>query len=200
MSSIVDVIFTFLFYSPFQKQSREKTYLVFESCLRTLFTTCNDCKRATQLTFNTIGSMLQVKIICCVCESEWTWNSQPYVHGIPQGNILMSASVLFSGSLLSKVLRVFWIMNCASISERTFFYHQDKYLHPAVHTIWKENQTSMLTVLQVEQNSLVLGGDGWCDSPGFSAKHGSYSFIKIEHNVVLNVELVQVHVHVKSLP
>ena len=108
----------------------------------------------------------------------------------------MSASVLFSGSLLSKVFRVFWIMNCASISERTFFYHQDKYLHPAIHTIWKESQTSMLTVLQVEQKPLVLGGDGRCDSPGFSAKYGSYAFMEIEHNVVLNVELVQVHVSV----
>ena len=49
----------------------------------------------------------------------------------------------------------------------------------------------MLTVLQVEQKPLVLGGDGRCDSPGFSAKYGSYSFMEIDYNAVLNVKLVQ---------
>ena len=50
----------------------------------------------------------------------------------------------------------------------------------------------MLTVLQVEGKDLVLGGDGRCDSPGFSAKYGSYSFMELDYNVVLHVELVQV--------
>lgn len=130
---------------------------------------------------------------CSVCESEWTWNSQPFVRGVPQGNILISAAILFSGSLPLKALRVFQIMNCAAIAERTFFSHQKKYLHPAVSSIWKEQQTTMLTVLQVDQKPLVLAGDGRCDSPGFSAKYGSYSFLEIEHNVVLNVQLVQVN-------
>ena len=50
----------------------------------------------------------------------------------------------------------------------------------------------MLTTLQVEDKALVLGGDGRCDSPGFSAKYGSYSFMELDYNVVLHVELVQV--------
>ena len=129
---------------------------------------------------------------CFVCESEWTWNSQPFVHGVPQGNILISAAILFSGSLPLKALHVFQIMNCAAIAERLFFTSK-KYLHPAVSSIWKEQQTTMLTVLQVDQKPLVLAGDGRCDSPGFSAKYGSYSFLEIEHNVVLNVQLVQVN-------
>uniref|UniRef100_A0A1X7V7X8 Uncharacterized protein n=1 Tax=Amphimedon queenslandica TaxID=400682 RepID=A0A1X7V7X8_AMPQE len=54
-----------------------------------------------------------------------------------------------------------------------------------------EHQNSMLTVLQVEKKPLILGGDRCCDSPGFSAKYESYTFLEIQHNVVLNIELVQ---------
>ena len=52
---------------------------------------------------------------------------------------------------------------------------------------------SMKTVLQTEEKALVLGGDGRCDSrPGFSVKFGAYSFMELDYNVVLHIELVQV--------
>ncbi len=50
----------------------------------------------------------------------------------------------------------------------------------------------MMTILQNEEKELVLGGDGRCDSPGFSAKYGAYSFMELDHNVILHFELVQV--------
>ncbi|XP_011407083.1 PREDICTED: uncharacterized protein LOC100633273 [Amphimedon queenslandica] len=172
---------------------RERTYLVFESCLLHLFShTCSNCNRPVQYTLNTIGSMLQVKVYCGFCEDEWTWNSQPYLNDCtPNGNVLIAFSIIFSRSFLSKVLRLFAIMNCACISEATFYSRQMKYLRQAVSNVWKEHQNSMLTVLQVEKKPLILGGDGRCDSPGFSTKNGSYTFLEIEHNVVLNIELVQ---------
>ena len=52
----------------------------------------------------------------------------------------------------------------------------------------------MIAVLQAKEKSLVLGGDGRCDSPGFSAKYGAYSFMELEYNAILNIELVQVSV------
>ena len=115
-TDMVGLILTFFFlYSSSddsqsnQKPPRGKTYLVFESCLHNLFCICRDCKRPSKTVFSTIRStcMLQVKVICCVCESEWTWNNQPYVCGIPHGNILMSAAIPFSGSLVSKPLCAF---------------------------------------------------------------------------------------------
>lgn len=81
-------------------------------------------------------------------------------------------------------------MNCATISRRTFFNHQAIFLHTAVTRVWTEQQSSMLTQLQLEDEPLILRGDGRSDSPGFSAK---YAFMDISHNVVLNMELVQVH-------
>ena len=46
-------------------------------------------------------------------------------------------------------------------------------------------------MLQAFDEPLSLGGDGRSDSPGHSAKFGSYSLMDLENNVVLDVELVQ---------
>lgn len=47
----------------------------------------------------------------------------------------------------------------------------------------------------MEGKELVLGGDGRCDSPSFSAKYGSYSFMELDKNVILHIKLDQVHVN-----
>ena len=43
-----------------------------------------------------------------------------------------------------------------------------------------------------ENTPLILGGDGRADSPGHSAKFGTYSMIELNHNVVLDIQIVQV--------
>ena len=43
-----------------------------------------------------------------------------------------------------------------------------------------------------EGNGLTLSGDGRCDSPGHSAKFGSYTVIEQQTNRVLDFQLVQV--------
>ena len=40
--------------------------------------------------------------------------------------------------------------------------------------------------------SLSVGGDGRADSPGHSAKYGSYGLIDLDTNKVIHVQLVQV--------
>ena len=39
---------------------------------------------------------------------------------------------------------------------------------------------------------IIIGGDGRADSPGHSAKFGSYGIIDLETNKVIHIELVQV--------
>ena len=43
-----------------------------------------------------------------------------------------------------------------------------------------------------ENKGLELGGDGKADSPGHSAKYGSYSVIELNENKVVDLKLVQV--------
>ena len=52
----------------------------------------------------------------------------------------------------------------------------------------------MIAMLQAEDKHLILGGDGRCDSPGFSAKYGTYTLMELQHNVILYIELVQVSI------
>uniref|UniRef100_A0A1X7VYI6 Uncharacterized protein n=1 Tax=Amphimedon queenslandica TaxID=400682 RepID=A0A1X7VYI6_AMPQE len=56
-------------------------------------------------------------------------------------------------------------------------------------------------MLKNDPTPLVIGGDGMADSPGHSAKYGSYSVFELNHKIVLDILLVQgVHnVTAKSL-
>ena len=38
----------------------------------------------------------------------------------------------------------------------------------------------------------MLGGDRRADSPGHSAKYGSYYVLELNHNIILDIQLVQV--------
>ena len=84
-------------------------------------------------------------------------------------------------------------LNMASIKERTFFDHQKKYLAPAILSVWNESQTSLLSEC-VSNGPLTIGGDGRADSPGYSAKYGSYGVIDLSSNNVIHIELVQVYI------
>ena len=46
--------------------------------------------------------------------------------------------------------------------------------------------------LKERQNLIVVAGDGRVDSPGHSAKYGSYSLLELNCNKIIDIELVQV--------
>ena len=51
----------------------------------------------------------------------------------------------------------------------------------------------LLSKLVKKQQGLVLGGDGRSDSPGHSAKYGSYSILELNINKIVDRKLVQVY-------
>ena len=83
--------------STFPPIHRRKKFVVFEECLLSLFQTCHKCgQENTDITTKTIGTYLHIKQYCSVCFNVFTWNSQPFIKNQPAGNILLSASILFS--------------------------------------------------------------------------------------------------------
>uniref|UniRef100_A0A1X7VSQ9 Uncharacterized protein n=1 Tax=Amphimedon queenslandica TaxID=400682 RepID=A0A1X7VSQ9_AMPQE len=48
-----------------------------------------------------------------------------------------------------------------------------------------------VAMLQSDNATTLLGGDGRADSPGHSAKYGTYTLIKLSHNIILDLQLVQ---------
>ena len=55
-----------------------------------------------------------------------------------------------------------------------------------------ENQSELLANLKREGDPLVVGGDGRADSPGHTAKYGSYTIMDLVNNHILDIQLVQV--------
>lgn len=173
-------------------RKRQTVYLVFESALLLLFSSCIHCRSSTSVKKVVTGSLLRIIQTCSHCSRRRTWESQPYIGKIPAGNILTSAAILYSGALPSKALRMFQILNLATISRKTFFRHQGQYLQPAINSVWKHSQEVLLRSLKEKGNPLVLAGDGRSDSPGHSAKYGSYSILDLTCNKIVDFKLVQV--------
>ena len=84
-------------------------------------------------------------------------------------SILLSAAMLVSGSMPAKSLHLLKCLQVACISERTFHHHQAKYLAPSIIHVWKHSQQALLFKCK---SPVVIGADGWADSPGHSAKFG----------------------------
>ena len=172
-------------------------YIVFEDCLLSLFNKCGNCGKATpDVTKTTIGTFLRVKQVCDNCESTREWDSQPFISNIPAGNILLSSSILFTGALPSQVLHVMDTLKCVTLSRSAFFSHQKKYLQPSILKVYKKHQSQLLSEIKKIRVGLIIGGDGRCDSPGHSAKYGSYTMMDLEKQAVVDIQLVQVRVHI----
>ena len=117
---------------------------------------------------------------------------QTFVNSIPSGTLLLSASILTSGCLPEQALRLLENMNRKSITSRTFTNHQQWFLHPAIENIWSQKRIQIFEEKKKINLSLVIAGDGRADSPGHSAKYGSYTVLDLENSNVLDVQLVQV--------
>ncbi|KAK2555213.1 hypothetical protein P5673_023192 [Acropora cervicornis] len=74
--------------------------------------------------------------------------------------------------------------------DKTYCKIQRVYLAPVVSRCWENEQLFLLTSLKGK--AIDLGGDARCDSPGHSAKYGTYHLVELNLNKVLAVELVQV--------
>ena len=101
-------------------------------------------------------------------------------------------SIQILGSLPSKSIRMLKFLNMATISIRTFMYHQQNYLHPAVLQVWRSQQNEYVQEAQQTGRAVRLGGDGRADTPGHCAMFGSYTLMDLDLNKVVDSQLVQV--------
>ena len=166
---------------------------MFESALLSLFSLCIYCGALTCINKIVIGSFLKIIQTCSRCSRRRVWESQPYIGKIPAGNILTSASILYAGALPAQVLKMFRFMNLVAITRKTFFRHQKQIIQPAVHFVWNRHQELLISSLRQKGDKLITGGDGRSDSPGHSAKYGSYSLLELTCNKIIDFKLIQVH-------
>ncbi|XP_056014379.1 uncharacterized protein LOC125647123 [Ostrea edulis] len=167
----------------------ERKFIVSESQLLDLFNCCKMCHRFARADVQqVVGTMVRIVTECMFCGYSWQWCSQPSIGTIPAGNLALSASILFSGALAAKVLRVLQCMGVATISRRTFATHHSSILFPSIARVWNSQQMEYVRRCQQKGQPLVIGGDGRADSPGHSAKYGSYSTIDLEEGIVIDIQ------------
>ncbi|XP_033127088.1 uncharacterized protein LOC117124861 [Anneissia japonica] len=113
------------------------------------------------------------------------------------GNLLLAASVLFTGNTFTTLQEICENMKLTIMTERDFYLIQRKFLLPSVNQMWEFHQQEILKDYSTKIN-LTLAGDARCDSPSHSATFGTYSLMDCEKNIILTTNVVKV-TEVKNL-
>ena len=174
-------------YSP----DSEKKILVFNSCLDELLKRCPQCGDVIiQQNRKTVGSMLSIELTCHSGHKQ-TWESQPVLNEKPLGNLLMAGAIVFTGNSYTSISRLASCLNLQFFSESVFYDTQAKYLFPVVNEAWEAESRHQINKL-TSREVVNLSGDGRCDSPGHSAKYGTYTLMDEDTGNVIAFNVVQV--------
>lgn len=175
-----------------------RKYLVYESALNELLQLCKFCGAAVvQQERRTVGSMLVCDIQCHNGHS-YIWQSQPLLRNTPAGNLELAAAILYTGGTYTKLAAFAGALNMEFISKTSFNTLQITTLFPVIQEAWLlERERAALELKQL--GPCVLAGDARCDSPGHSAKYGSYTLMAIPTssqqsttNQIVAMNLIQV--------
>lgn len=165
----------------------ERKFLVFESCIVSLFTKCQRTGCAAEvreIKRIVSGSRLLVQTKC-VAGCLYTWSSQPILNRMGAGNLLLAAAILFSGNTYARMHDFADYLKMPILSESQFYALQKRYLFPVVNDTWISCQVGVLQGFH-GATKVVLCGDGRCDSPGHSAKYGTYSLMDVHTGLIID--------------
>ncbi|XP_067299120.1 uncharacterized protein [Pseudorasbora parva] len=165
-------------------------YIVFESSLRELFKTCPLCKTNSKVQRQRLGTFVSFCQVCEQCQYTKKWQSQPVKGSTPVGNLQMSAAVYFTGGSFIQMHKICRAMNLQVHQFSSFRRHARLFLEPSIFHKWKMDQQAMFQQLQ-PLGKIALSGDMRADSPGHSAKYGSYSLLHLDSNKILDIQLIQ---------
>ncbi|KAM7281105.1 uncharacterized protein ISCGN_006077, partial [Ixodes scapularis] len=167
---------------------KETKYLVCASQLLLLFSVCMDCLAPTRTKLTQRGTLVHA-VITCARGHRTVWENQPRIKGKALLNILLPAAITFSGASPTRVLRLLASIGIAVVKKSQFFRVQNCFVFPAATKTWEAEQKSLVTAMNSSQ--LHLAGDGRADSPGYSAKYGTYTLLDTRVNKVMHFEVLQ---------
>jgi len=132
------------------------------------------------------GSQYSVSIIC-LNGCNFTWQTQPSIPGVKgKGNLALTAGLFFSGAQFSKFQQFVSIVNLKSIGKDCYYALREKYVFPVTDACWETEQNNLINTLKDRRESVTLAGDGRCDSPGHSAKYGTYTTLDVQSDKVID--------------
>ncbi|CAN7940838.1 unnamed protein product [Ixodes hexagonus] len=159
-------------------------FLVGEEQLRKLFKVCQECLASCKVTIKCQGTVVEV-FTQCPSAHQGYWINQDVIRQQPLFNLLVAAGILFAGCNPKSSLRILSSIDVKVICYRTFFNPQNRHLLPAI----QRDQAALFD--EAKTHPVRLAGDGRADSPGFSAKYGTYSLLDLDSGKTIHFELVQ---------
>uniref|UniRef100_A0A8C5PRA7 THAP-type domain-containing protein n=1 Tax=Leptobrachium leishanense TaxID=445787 RepID=A0A8C5PRA7_9ANUR len=178
-----------------KKMIMERKFVVFESCLDELLLKmrCAYSLQCNSLVTRTVkkieGTYLSVTGLCSSGHRFTLWQSQPRLAKVAVGNLLFSASVLFSGSDFRKVEEMSNILGLQIVSEGSYHKHQSEHLYRTIHHHWQIEQTTLQK--EMFRRTLCLRGDGHSVNSGLSVKFCCYTMMDASTKKVLEFQTVQ---------
>ena len=170
----------------------DKKYMVFGSQLSELLKFCPHCgSLVMERVMATKGSMLTVQMVCSQSH-HMKWRSQPVINYYPLGNVLLSAACLFAEATYNRFHQICEFVGLQVPKPGTFFKHQQNLLFPVIAGTWKKTKQEIITEMSSREEDITLIGDGRCDSPGYSAKYGTYTVMDAATSKIAEFEVVQV--------
>ena len=177
------------------KLVNEKRFIFNVSKVKELFTSCLERK------CNATMEYVQESFVGCAIKIIWqcinghcgTWHSSEILKKVYVNNILVAASLLFSGNNITKFSLFAKCLELGFFSKSSFQKYQKHYLIQQIHSFWTDMQKEMFKNLENKS------GDGQMDSPGHSAKNCIHTVMEVDSNYILHVEVVDVrHSQLKS--
>ena len=154
---------------------------LFVECCRT-----PGCDKVPKVKHHFVGTTLVVTAKCHAGHI-FKFASSREVNGLYVNNLQSAAATLLSGNNFGKVNRLADFLGLSFLSESTFYQMQRLYLFPAVEEWWSWIRGELLKEFSDEK--VVVGGDGQCDSPGFTAKNLCYFLMELTSGYILEIEV-----------
>ena len=141
--------------------------------LSTLFEFCRICFSPAVIESASVRGCLLSVCNKCSLGHVFKWSSQPK----HQGNVELAAAILYSGNTYYRISEMFSLINISHFSHTVFYRLQKSILFPCLNTIYKLYRSRLLNQCYNLTDDNHFGGDGRCDSPGYSVKYGTYSLL-----------------------
>ena len=170
----------------------ERCFLVYESELNQLFKRCPKCGGASSFEEIKVGGSLYKVSINCSYGCLSRWQSQPYIKACQGvGNLELTTAITLAGIPHKKFEEFAKLLDLKFFHSSTFYDLRKKYVRPTVIEFWDKEKNSVIASLK-SSGPVTLIGDGRCDSPGHSAKYGTYTFMSADSGKVVDTVVVPV--------
>ena len=99
---------------------------------------------------------------------------------------------IFSGIQFAKFQQFASAINLKFIGADCYYTLREKYVFPVIDSYWQTEQNRVFNSLKDRGEQVTLAGDGRCDSPGHSAKYGTYTMLDVKSNKIVDFKFLSV--------